>query len=308
MTEKKVEVIIPTCRADERTVQMVKRLLKQTCPVQKIHIINTDRDKSDLPKELEHLSDRIRITHIPPEQFDHGATRHQGAMSSHADIILYLTQDALPVNEKLVEKLTDAFEDEKVGAAYGRQIPAGDCNCIERFTRSFNYPPQSRVKSEQDLPELGIKTYFCSNVCAAYRKSIYESLGGFETKAIFNEDMIMAGRIIQSGYKVAYVAEAQVIHSHNYGCIRYLKRNFDLAVSQAEHPEIFEGVSSEREGIRLVKQTAQYVIRSGKPWLVFSVILKSGFKYIGYILGKHYRKLPRWLILRCTMNPGYWKG
>ena len=159
----------------------------------------------------------------------------------------------------------------------------------------------------KDLETLGIKTYFCSDVCAAYRKTVYDSLGGFEEKTIFNEDMIMAARMIHSGARVAYAAEAKVIHSHNYSCMQQLKRNFDLAVSQAEHPDIFENVRSESEGIRLVKDTAAYLVKKKKPWMVISLVVKSGFKYIGYRLGKNYRKLPEWLIRKCTMNPGYWE-
>ncbi len=301
---KVVDAVIPVCMPDERTIQSVKRLLKQTCPLNRIYLINTD--KGMFPKELDTLSEKIHITHILPEQFDHGGTRHQGAMMSHAEFVLYMTQDALPVNEELVENLMEAFQDEKVGAAYARQLPAGDSSSIERFTRTFNYPSESRVKSEEDLPELGIKTYFCSNACAVYRKSVYMSLGGFESKVIFNEDMIMAGRIIQSGFKIAYVADAQVIHSHHDRCARLFRRNFDLAVSQVEHPEIFEGLRSETEGLRLVKQTAAYLLKAGKPWEVLVLVLQSGAKYAGYRLGRNYRRLPRWLIMRCTMNPGYW--
>lgn len=305
MTElKAVDVILPICNPDERTVQAVKRLLKQTYPVNRIYILHTDM--GTFPRELETLSEKIHITHIRPEQFDHGGTRHQGAMMSHAEFLICMTQDALPVNEKLVENLMAAFEDERVGAAYARQLPASDCGAIERFTRNFNYPAESRVKSEEDLEELGIKTYFCSNTCAAYRKSVYISLGGFETKVIFNEDMIMAGRIIQSGYKIAYAADAQVIHSHHDGCLKLFKRNFDMAVSQTEHPEIFEGVPSEKEGIQLVKQTFGYLLKSKKPWLVVRLFLQSGFKYLGYRMGLNYHRLPKWAVMRCTMNPGYW--
>jgi rhamnosyltransferase len=78
-------------------------------------------------------------------------------------------------------------------------------------------------------------------------------------------------------------------------------------VSQAEHPEIFSMAKSESEGIRMVKETARYLIRIRKPWLILELILKSGCKYLGYLLGKSYRKLPRWLILRLTMNRAYWK-
>lgn len=307
MTEfKVVDVILPVCQPDERTIQSVKRLLKQTYPLNRIYIINTE--KGMFPAELETLSEKIHITHIRPEQFDHGGTRHQGAMMSHAEFLIYMTQDALPVNERLVENLMTVFQDEKVGAAYARQLPAAESSSIERFTRTFNYPSESSIKSEEDLSVMGIKTYFCSNTCAVYRKSVYMSLGGFESKTIFNEDMIMAGRIIQSGFKIAYVADAQVIHSHRDGCLRLFKRNFDLAVSQAEHPEIFEGIRSETEGLRLVKETASYLMKSGRPWEIVHLVLQSGFKYAGYRMGRNYRRLPKWLIMRCTLNPVYWAG
>ena len=302
---KSVDIIIPTYRPDESVVYLMKKLLKQTYPIHEIHIIDTET--GIFPKELKKLSDKIRISKIKPEQFDHGGTRHEGAMQSHADIIVYMTQDAMPVNEYLIEELVKAFDNEKIAAAYARQLPNSKCNVIERYTRAFNYPEQSRIKSLEDLETLGIKTYFCSDVCAAYRKSVYESLGGFEEKTIFNEDMIMAAKIIQSGRSVKYVAEAKVIHSHNYNCKQQFQRNFDLAVSQVEHPEVFQNIKSESEGMRLVKNTMTYLIKIKKPWLIIKLILQSAFKYMGYCLGRKYSQLPMWLIKKCTMNQRYWE-
>ena len=107
---------------------------------------------------------------------------------------------------------------------------------------------------------------------------------------------------------MAYVAEAKVMHSHNYTGSQQFHRNFDLAVSQAQHPEVFEGVPSEGEGIRMVKATAKYLLRNGYPWKVFTLVYQSGCKYIGYFLGKRYEKLPMWLILKCTSSKKYWKN
>ena len=253
------------------------------------------------------ISDRVKIHRILPEEFDHGGTRNLGAEMSDAEILVYMTQDAMPADQFLIERLLYGFSYENVAAVYARQLPAADCQFIERYTREFNYPKTSRLKSKEDLSKLGIKTYFCSNVCAAYQKDVYERLGGFVRKTIFNEDMILAGRMIQEGWKIYYAADAKVIHSHNYSCRQQFHRNFDLAVSQADHPEIFEGVPSEGEGMRLVKDTAKYLLKSGRPWLLVSLVCKSGWKYMGYKLGKNYKKLPRWLILKCTMNPRYWR-
>ena len=178
---------------------------------------------------------------------------------------------------------------------------------MEQYTRQFNYPEKSRAKWLADLPELGIKTYFCSNVCAMYKRELYLQLGGFVKKTIFNEDMIFAGGLIQKGYGVAYAAEAKVVHSHNYSAIQQFHRNFDLAVSQADHPEIFAMAKSESEGIRMVKATAAYLISQRKPYLIPVLGMRSASKLLGYRLGRSYQKLPENIVLHLTGNKSYWE-
>lgn len=303
----KIDVIIPTYKPGKEFEKLIGRLQKQEYPIHKIIIINTRTDI--FPDELDRSNYEIEITHIEPDQFDHGGTRNMGAGMSDADIVVYMTQDAIPVDEKLIGTFAKIFEENQdIGIAYGRQLPREECNIIERYTRRFNYPEKSLIKTKEDLPKLGIKTFFFSDVCAAYRRNYLLSAGGFEDPTIFNEDMIFAGKRIYAGDKVAYVAEAKVIHSHNYTGRQQFHRNFDLAVSQTQHPEVFEGVPSEGEGIRMVKATAKYLVRNGYPWKVFMLVYQSGCKYIGYFLGKRYEKLPMWLILKCTSSRKYWKN
>ena len=211
----------------------------------------------------------------------------------------------MPVDEYLVEKLTANLRG-KVAAAYGRQLAGKQSNELEKLSREFNYPPVSRIKSLEDLPELGIKTFFCSDVCAAYRRDIYEELGGFVRHTIFNEDMIYARHLIDAGYAISYTEKAEVIHSHNYSGIEQLHRNFDLGVSHAQFPEEFSGIRAEAEGRKLVLQTCRYLLKLHKPWLIVKLIWQSGCKYIGYFLGKHYQKFPVWFVKRCSMNHSYW--
>lgn len=305
MMEKTIDVIIPTYHPGREFEQLIERLYKQDCPINKIIIMNTEDALWN--KEWDEKYPFLEVHHIPKAEFDHGGTRKKAAGLSEADIMVFMTQDALPADRHLLRNLTAAlYDDEQTGAAYARQLPNADCSFVERYTRSFNYPEFSSVRTKADLPQYGIKTYFCSNVCAAYKKDIFEKLGGFVDRTIFNEDMIYAGNLIQAGYKIAYASEARVIHSHNYSCIQQFHRNFDLGVSQAEHPEIFESVKSEGEGIRLVKQTFSYLIAKKKIWLIPGFIMQSGFKYAGYLAGKKYRKLPSGVIMWCTMNPSYW--
>ena len=99
--------------------------------------------------------------------------------------------------------------------SYARQIPREDSRLTEKFIRAYNYPKESMVKSEEDLQRLGIKTYFCSNVCAAYKRDVYLQLGGFERHVPLNEDMLYAVKCMKKGWKICYAADAGVIHSHN---------------------------------------------------------------------------------------------
>lgn len=300
-----VTVIIPTYKPDGTFQKLIEKLKTQTYPIKKILILNTEAKywKKDWIKGIP----QAEVHHITKEEFDHGKTRAMGAAMAETDLLVFFTQDAVPANNKVIEVLVNSFADDSIGAAYGRQLPAADCKFIEQYTRGFNYPENSRVKRKEDLPKLGIKTYFCSNVCAAYRRCVYEKLGGFVTKTIFNEDMILAAQMIQAGYGVAYAARAEVIHSHNYSYFQQFQRNFDLAVSQADHPEIFAQISSESEGMRLVKQTASYLLKQKKPWLIPDLVLTSGFKFLGYKAGQNYQKLPKGLVKKFTMNPSYWK-
>ena len=250
----------------------------------------------------------LEVHHLKKTEFDHGGTRKKASELSDGEIMIFMTQDAFPADTHLISHLVKALTaQDDIAAAYARQLPAPSCSFVESYTRTFNYPEESSVKTEKDLSVYGIKTFFCSNVCAAYKKDIYEKMGGFVEKTIFNEDMIYAGGLIQKGFGIAYAADAQVVHSHNYTCSQQFHRNFDLGVSQAEYHEIFDSVPSEGEGIRLVKKTVIHLLKSGKWYLIPGFVLQSGCKYAGYLAGKRYRKLPRKVLLWCTMNKSYWK-
>ena len=66
-----------------------------------------------------------------------------------------MTQDAVPADTYLVESLPGPFDNEKVDAAYARQLPNPDCSVIERYTRSFNYPDAPSVKTKKTFRNTG---------------------------------------------------------------------------------------------------------------------------------------------------------
>ena len=328
-----IDVIIPVYRPGEDLVALLNRLYAQTVEIHKIILVETldKEEKTSMEEEnsaegaesresetsaeeaetslLLHLQKKykkIELYSVKKEDFDHGMTRRMAVEKSDADIFVMMTQDALPADRKLIEKLTTPLMGD-IAVSYARQLPRKNCRAIERFTRRFNYPEESLLKGKENLQVLGIKTYFCSDVCAAYRREIYEKLGGFAEKAIFNEDMLFAAKAVEAGYKIMYAAEARVLHSHNYSISQQFRRNFDLGVSQAEHPEVFKKIPSEKEGGRMVKETTEYLFTTGKVFLIPYFYLQCMGKYAGYFLGKHYKMLPAKTIKKCTANEAYWQ-
>ena len=307
--EARVDVIVPVYRPDKKIKELIKWLNRQTVAPEHVIFMQTLTGHEEYDAKVKSLLQKAvgsRVFQLERKDFDHGGTRKCGAALSEADYMLFMTQDAVPVDDKLIENLLKALEPENVATAYGRQLADDEVGIIEQYTREFNYPEESRVKSKDDLEILGIKTYFCSNVCAMYKKKIYEELGGFVVHTIFNEDMIMAAAVIGAGYEIAYAADAKVVHAHKYTYRQQFQRNFDLAVSQRKFHEIFDEVKSESEGVRMVKDTMNYLFSKGKWYLVPDLVLQSGFKYLGYRFGKKYDKLPMKMVRKFTMNQGYW--
>ena len=316
-----LDVIVPLYRPDKKFDKMLVQLLKQTKKPENIWLLNTECypefSTEAMKKRVDELVAKVKIVgsesvnihliSIEKDEFDHGGTRAYGASLSNSSYMVYLTQDAIPKDEYLLENLLKPLEEEMVAVSYGRQDAAKDATIVETYTRIFNYPSKDERKSKEDLERLGIKTFFCSNVCAAYKKSVYEDLGGFVAKTIFNEDMIYASGVIEAGYQIAYASKAVVIHSHHYTCMQQLRRNFDLGVSQEEYRSIFSKVSSEKEGTKLVKQTIEYLFHQKEYIELVDFILESGFKYAGYLLGKNHRLLPQPFKVWLSMNKSYWR-
>ena len=307
-----VDVVIPVYKPDKKLQMVISRLMGQTIVPSNIFLIHTRSSEDDwhteqLLQEVQTEYSVVQVVSIAQEEFDHGGTRDMAMHLCKSQYVLMMTQDAMPKNGNLIETLRNA-QGEKISVVFARQEPAKDCRIIERYTRTFNYPAESHSAMEKAAQtNNGIKSIFCSDVCAMYDRIAYEEVGGFPGKVIFNEDEIFAAKSLKAGYDIRYEAQAVVIHSHNYSGVQYFKRYFDLGVSQADFSYIFNEYHAEDEGIRLVKQTFRYLMKRKSYFDIPVLFYHSGMKLIGMKLGKMYRKLPDKIIMKCTSNKAYWK-
>jgi rhamnosyltransferase len=252
-----------------------------------------------------------KILNVRRADFDHGGTRNRAAGAASGDILMFMTQDAMPCDNQLIEQLTrglsDAEGDDGLPVmAYAKQLPREDASLLEKLSRAHNYPDQSHIREIHDVEQYGIKTFFCSNVCSAIPKAVFENLGKFQEPVIFNEDLFMAAKCILGGRRVAYRAEARVLHSHNYSLKQQFNRFFDNGISMRMNQWMTKYSTVGAAGSSLVKKQVKGLMASGHIHLLPKLVIESAVKLAGYKLGLHYKKLPETIVRQISMHPHIW--
>ena len=252
----------------------------------------------------------FEVERIDPRTFNHGRTR-QAAVDRfcHGRVFaLFLTHDAVIEGPESLTMLLDAFSDPQVGAAYGRQLPHHNAKPFGRHSASFLYPETSDVRTLASAPRHGIRTAYISNSFAAYRISALEECGGFPSTLILGEDTHVALRMLLAGWAVSYRAAALVRHSHDYSVVQEMQRYFDFGVLHAQLPELLRELGEpEGDGVRFVRSELRYM-SAAAPWRLPEVAVRNAAKYLGYRLGRGFRKLPNSMRRRLSMTKGYWDG
>jgi rhamnosyltransferase len=299
----KLSIIIPTYNAQEYLPKQLERLSEQSIDFELIIIDSSSSDRS--VEIARRYTDHIII--IPQSEFDHGGTRTKAAKRASGDIVLFLTQDALPTDNYTIENIIRVFEDEKIGAVYGRQIPYEESSLFGKHLRAFNYPSTSHRRTLSDRDRYGIKTVFLSDSFAAYRVSALIDIDWIKDGLISSEDSYAGAKMLLAGYDLAYEANAQVYHSHSYSIVEEFRRYFDIGVFYNRQRWIIEKFGrAEGEGGRYIKSELNYLIKNRAYLKIPEFFIRNGMKYIGYKLGQNYHHLPKSILYRATMHRSWW--
>lgn len=302
---KKVSVIVPTLNPGENVSALRDALARQR--LQPLEVIIVDSASTDgAPEQWRHSG--ARVVPIERADFDHGGTRNLGAGQAQGEILVFMTQDAIPAGERWLENLVAPIVRNEAVATFARQLPREDASLLESFARSFNYPPTSRVRTAADIEELGYRAFFFSNVCSAVKKDVFWKSGGFREGVIFNEDAFLCAKLLRTGHKVKYTAEARVHHSHDYGLLQQFKRNFDIGASMGQAGNLLEGAPVGGEGLRFVIGQARHVIEAGRYFSLIKVAAETAAKLAGFSLGKQEQRIPHAIKRRLSMQSSFWAG
>jgi rhamnosyltransferase len=297
-------IAIPTLNAADRWSSFASPL---TASIPGDRVLILDSSSNDGTCDLARAAG-FRVHAIARSDFNHGGTRQLAAeLLLDADILVFLTQDAVLTDPAAVRTLLKAFADPTVAVAFGRQIPHVGASPIEAHARHFNYPAQSGVRTLGSRDRLGFKTIFISNSFAAYRRDALMAIGGFPKDVIFGEDTITGAKLLLLGWKIAYVAEALVYHSHSYTWTQDFKRYFDIGVLHARESWLLrEFGSAGGEGGRFVRSELNY-LWPRYWWLIPSALIRTALKLTGYKLGRIEKKLSLGWKRRLSMHRSFWK-
>jgi rhamnosyltransferase len=267
-------------------------------------VLVIDTTSEDQTREMA-LRMGAQVMMIKPHEFNHGATRERGRKLLGTEIVIMLTQDAYPVDPGMLGLLVKPLLAGEAAVSYARQIPHRGAGLIESFQREFNYPPASQIRSLADSKNYNVYTFFCSNSCAAWSNAALDQVGGFPA-ILSNEDYVTVARLLSRDYRIAYVAEAQVYHSHTYTLRQEFQRYFDIGYVRNEHRWIRELVG--RDESRGLDFTLALLQRAGsrQPWLVPRIIALLWAKWIGYRCGFNSHRLPPNFIRWASGQKYYW--
>ena len=319
--KSKVDVIIPVCHWGKRLFKWLEGLAGQTVLPEKVVLLNVETGwKEDSCEELQKqiykffgkhklfghkLPLRLEIVPVKEKYFDEGATRNAGAKRTDSPFIMFMKQDAVPADAKLIEELLWSME-EGAGVAWARHVTGPQAGVLKTYINLYDYPSKSYTRKQEDIAVYGVRTFRISNSCAMYRRDVFESQGGFSDRIIAGEGNLFGAGLLKAGGKIAYCADAKIYYSESDNWMYQLRRKFDEGVAHANNPRVFKAGHEEKAGFKYGTAVLSYLTNQKYYMEIADFVGECLFKGAGYFLGKHYKWLRKDWILKLTNNHAYW--
>ncbi|MBQ6469403.1 MAG: glycosyltransferase [Lachnospiraceae bacterium] len=299
----RVDVVIPVSRPDARLRALLDALSRQSMRPAHILIINAEEKywKEEYVKD----HPEAEIYHIGKKEYIHGNVHNMGAGLVSADAAVFLTQDVLPSDDRMISKLLRPMRSEDVKVVYGRQIPERRSGIMDGYEMMMRFPDESGIRTEEDLAAAGRNACYNSNICAAYDMEAFRALDGFPENCIAAEDQLYAAKVLAAGWSVAYCAGAAVYRNVRLSNADCFRKSFDEGVAYAQHPGIVGTIRDIRdeEGSERIRQLLE---EAGLSSYRLRFEWRQRVRRIGFRLGTNYRKLPARLAEECSSNRRFW--
>lgn len=279
---KTIDIICPLYNAESYIENLNKSLLKQeNVNVKSIkYVLTESKDRSEEILKNNNLNYEV----IKKEDFSHSTVRENAARKSDADIIVFITQDIVIEATDWLEKLVNPIINEEADACYSRQLTK--YNNIEKYTRESNYPDKSFIKTKEDIKEMGLKTFFYSDASSAINAKIFKELNYYDGKRfMFNEDMYIAYKLINNGYRIKYCADSVIYHSHKF-TIKQIYDRYKDSGSFFKENKYMDQYGTTGSGAKLAKYVLKRILQEHRFDLLFRYPFDMAARLFGMKAGK----------------------
>lgn len=277
-----IEIICPLYNAEKHILELHESILKQ----KKVEILSIKYILTESKDNTENIlkMNKIKYKLIKKEDFSHSLIREKAALNSKADIVVFITQDIIIKKDDWLYELVKPIIKGEAEASFSRQLC--EDNSIEKYTREKNYPSKSRVVSKKDIKKLGLNTFFFSDASSAIKKSVFKKLNGYDNKNLpINEDMYIAYKLIQNGYKIKYCAKSEIVHSHNFSFKEQYDR-YKLTGKFFKENSYLDEYGTTKSGGGLAKYVLKRAVQDKNIKVLFKFIPNMAARYIGMKIGK----------------------
>lgn len=278
-----IDIICPIYNGEKYILELDKSIKKQkNVKINSIKYVVTE-SKDNTEKILN--DNNIDYTKIKKEEFSHSKTREMIAKTCNADIIVFITQDIIIERDDWLYNLTNPITSGECSASYSRQISKS--KGIEKYTREKNYPEASYITTKEDVEKNGLRAFFFSDASSAISNEVFKKMNYYDNKNLsISEDMYIAYKLIMNDYRIKYVADSVIIHSHDFKFRELYKRYYDTGVFFKENSYLDKyGTNKNGGGV------AKYVLKRIIQEKNIGAFLRFGpnmiARFIGMKMGKN---------------------
>jgi rhamnosyltransferase len=266
-------VVIPTLDAGPEFARTLAAVRAQA-GVGEVELIVLDSESRDGTVGLARAAG-ARVRRVVRATFNHGHTRNMGAALARGRFVAFLTQDALPADERWLAALVEAQESEAAIGAYSRVVPRPRCSpLVDRqvrddlvYSRTRQVKRATAAEIDRMAPlERRVFVHF-NNVASCVRREAF-ARAPFPVIE-FGEDLAWGERVLRAGATIVFEPGSVVIHSHasslaadrarHAADARLMRRLFDLPVCGT----LGEGFTKWR---REVARDLRFVGATSLPW------------------------------------------
>jgi glycosyltransferase involved in cell wall biosynthesis len=216
---KLASIIIPTFNGASRIGNCLQALLQQTAGKDVEILVVNDGSTDNTAEVVEHYPG---VRCITQSNAGPAAARNRGAADARGAIILFTDDDCVPLPNWL-DAMLQPFQDPEIVGAKGvyRTLQK---SLVARFVQ-IEYEDRYRLMSNLDCID------FVDTYSAGFRRNRFMEMTGYDTSfpVACAEDIELSYRMSARGWKMKFVPDAIVYHTHPDTLTRYLKKKYKYA-------------------------------------------------------------------------------